>query len=304
MMFVSLATDAVIAVWLINFILGMMYPTPGVNLPLWEQIASAPIQILVGGIFGFVSGKIIVIYSNMYYKRNEGLTGGWKEIAEQQTKRDVALFVLLSQGALILLSNYVNLPGAGTVAGAVAAATISQSWLNQGVESRKNELNRTLADIWDIFMAPALFSLVGASVNISAVLNKDFLPYALACIGAGLATKCVVVVLLQTGTGLLLKEKIFFAIGFCSKATIQAALGGRFLDLATTKWADHSSEEADTAEAEIALATVVQQVAICSLLVGAIGSGIVMKITGRALLIKDEDYNAMQVAKKEADKGE
>lgn len=69
-----------------------------------------------------------------------------------------------------------------------------------------------------------LFVLVGASVDLSAFLR--YLPKAILVIACGLALRMVGVALCCVKTRLTAKERLFAAVAYTPKATVQAALIG------------------------------------------------------------------------------
>jgi len=214
---------------------------------------------------------------------------------EDGARRDT--WILLYAVALlnIYFAYKVNVPGLGTVSAAVSAATVSHLWTVQGKETLKNQLSEDLAFIWDKVTAPCLYSMIGSSVNLDALINGNFLPPALACILIPLVPKAATILALQRGTGNTLKEGIFFAIGFMSKATVTATLAGQFLILAQTDAANAASDDG-TVAAQLASAQIVQQVAVLSIVVCAISSGVAMKLLGRTLLMKDEDFDRQKIS--------
>lgn len=134
-------------------------------------------------------------------------------------------------------------------------------------------------------------------MNLGILLNPTFLPKALGCIIAGLLMKSLCVYGLCSGTGFTRGEKVFFAIGLASKATIQAALGGKFAIFARLKAAAAAPEDGDMT-AQLEASQIVELVSVVCVLFGAIVSGITMKTAGPSLLIKDADYAAAKEAEK------
>lgn len=84
-------------------------------------------------------------------------------------------------------------------------------------------LSRGLGEIW-VFAQIILFALVGAAVNLQVSLEVGFL--GIAIIFIGLAGRSFGVFLSTLGTNLDVKERIFCAIAYTPKATVQAAIGG------------------------------------------------------------------------------
>ena len=289
LMMVAGAADNVFGVLLINFILGVMYPADP-NDSIYFRLLLAPAQVAGGAFAGILIGNFVVAYINAYARRvQEYDEGDAKRQAERAVTRDTCALVLITACVSVFGANYFYLPGFGSVAAAASCATISHLWTQQKQDSRKNDLNSGMAAFWDVAVAPCLFALVGASVNLTSLVDADFLWRACLCILAGIAAKWATVYLVCTGTDFLRGERIFFAIGFSSKATIQAALGGRFAALAQTDAISAGSEEGSVA-VQLAASAIVELVSVLCIILGAIGSGIAMKVTGPLLLTKDSDF--------------
>jgi NhaP-type Na+/H+ or K+/H+ antiporter len=292
LMMVAGATDNVIAVWFINFLLGILFPVAN-GLSLSMRLILAPVQIICGFILGIVLGFLIVWFINQYHKRSGKYKGIDQELTYRSARTDTMIIVLGFALLNIFLFNQVNLPGTGTVAAATSSAVIAHLWTKQGQGERKNYLNQDLARVWDLGIAPVLFPLVGAAVRLEDILTAWFLPRAFACLGVGLLVKWIAIIVIQSGTGFTFKEKIFFAVGFSSKATVQAATAGRYAALAQDSLKaipDTTSEAYATMKAQYVAGQQVQWMTVFCLVVCALSSGIALKVTGRKLLIKDADY--------------
>lgn len=291
LMMVAGAADNVLGVLLINFILGIMYPIDP-NDSIWMRLGSAGAQVLAGACVGILVGKFVVAYINFYIHRLRDYARGaeGKELAVESVKRDTTAFVLITACTMVFGANYYRLPGFGSVAAAASSATIAHTWTEQKQDKRKNDLNAGLAEFWDVAVAPCLFALVGASVNLTSLIDVAFLWKALLCIFGGLLAKWVVVYAMCHGTDFTTGERAFFAIGFSSKATIQAALGGRFAQLA--KLHVVAAPEDGTSAEQVQAGANVELVSVLCIILGAIGSGIAMKVAGAKLLVKDCDFVA------------
>ncbi|EIE25667.1 hypothetical protein COCSUDRAFT_46326 [Coccomyxa subellipsoidea C-169] len=82
---------------------------------------------------------------------------------------------------------------------------------------------------WRFIMMPVLFGLVGASINFSTIEN-GMIPKACAIVIAGLAVRMPITFLVMFGSKFSWKEKLFFAIAWSPKATVQATLANLPLD--------------------------------------------------------------------------
>ncbi|KAF3837589.1 hypothetical protein F7725_005053 [Dissostichus mawsoni] len=83
---------------------------------------------------------------------------------------------------------------------------------------------------WDVFQ-PLLFGLIGAEIRIAS-LSPSTVGLGLACISIGLVIRLLVTFALVHFAGFNLKEKIFISVAWLPKATVQAAIGSKALDMA------------------------------------------------------------------------
>ncbi|XP_014835362.1 PREDICTED: mitochondrial sodium/hydrogen exchanger 9B2-like [Poecilia mexicana] len=72
---------------------------------------------------------------------------------------------------------------------------------------------------WDVFQ-PLLFGLIGAEITVTS-LNPDTVGLGVACILIGLLVRLLVTFLLVHLGGFTLKEKLFIAVAWLPKATVQ-----------------------------------------------------------------------------------
>uniref|UniRef100_A0A8D0CVM2 Cation/H+ exchanger transmembrane domain-containing protein n=1 Tax=Sander lucioperca TaxID=283035 RepID=A0A8D0CVM2_SANLU len=119
---------------------------------------------------------------------------------------------------------------------------------------------------WDVFQ-PLLFGLIGAEITIKS-LSPSTVGLGLACISIGLVIRLLVTFLLVHFGGFNLKEKFFISVAWLPKATVQAAIGSKALDLAR--------EEGD--ETLIKFGLTVLTLAVIAILttapIGALGIGL------------------------------
>lgn len=83
-------------------------------------------------------------------------------------------------------------------------------------------------NLW-LFFEILLFVLVGASLNISYVVNNALLAITVILLGLTFRTMGVLLALIKTG--LTTKQKIFIVISYLPKATVQASIGGIALSM-------------------------------------------------------------------------
>ena len=81
---------------------------------------------------------------------------------------------------------------------------------------------------------PVLFGLIGAEVIFSKI-KPETIGLGIAVLVCGLVARMLFTVVAVAGSGMNAKEKLFAAIAWIPKATVQAALGSLALDIAREK---------------------------------------------------------------------
>uniref|UniRef100_A0A7N8WZX5 Sodium/hydrogen exchanger 9B2-like n=1 Tax=Mastacembelus armatus TaxID=205130 RepID=A0A7N8WZX5_9TELE len=161
----------------------------------------------------------------------------------------------------IFFSHVIGFAGAGGLCTLVLAFLAALGW-----ETNKAPVAALVGRSWDVFQ-PLLFGLIGAEITITA-LSPSTVGLGLACISIGLVIRLLVTFLLVHFGGFNLKEKLFIAVAWLPKATVQAAIGSKALDMAR--------EEGD--EALIKFGLDVLTLAVLAILttapIGALGIGL------------------------------
>ena len=120
----------------------------------------------------------------------------------------------------ILIGEYVEWPAAGAITTLVFACRVRAQWSTH--HDKINPLQSQLRALWP----PArtlLFSLVGASLNLSMIQASD-LAYSVVIIMVGVIVRSIIAMLSTSCTQLSLHERLFVALAWIPKATVQAAL--------------------------------------------------------------------------------
>ncbi|KAF7641478.1 hypothetical protein LDENG_00280320 [Lucifuga dentata] len=161
----------------------------------------------------------------------------------------------------VFFSHVIGFAGAGGLCTLVLAFLAALGW-----KTDKAPVAAMVGRSWDIFQ-PLLFGLIGAEITI-ATLSPSTVGLGLACISVGLAVRLLITFLLVHFGGFTLKEKVFIAVAWLPKATVQAAIGSKALDMAR--------EEGD--EALIKFGLDVLTLAVLAILttapIGALGIGL------------------------------
>lgn len=126
---------------------------------------------------------------------------------------------------------------------------------------------------WMIF-EPILFGVTGTQIRINELEGKTVY-LGLGCLVAGIVIRISATVLVSIGSKLNLKEKLFIAFSWMSKATVQAALGPVTLD-----------EVNKDNEQELEYAQTVLMMCVLSVLLTAPSGAIIISLSGPKLLTK------------------
>uniref|UniRef100_A0A8C9Z2P1 Cation/H+ exchanger transmembrane domain-containing protein n=1 Tax=Sander lucioperca TaxID=283035 RepID=A0A8C9Z2P1_SANLU len=125
-------------------------------------------------------------------------------------------------------SGVAGFPGSGGLCTLVLAFLAGLGW-----GSEKARVEEVVGWAWDVFQ-PLLFGLIGAEIRISELEGLT--------VGLGIATLLIALLVRILFTfvcvlcaGFNMREKVFIALAWMPKATVQAAIGSTALDMARTK---------------------------------------------------------------------
>ncbi|KAK5646398.1 hypothetical protein RI129_004862 [Pyrocoelia pectoralis] len=224
---------------------------------LTSQILQGPICLLGGIGFGIVWGTI----SNFIPERHDPFVV------------PLRIMMLLSGGLIAVFgSELIGYEGAGPL-GCVAAAFVCLCfWTKHGWEVEDNPASTAFEIFWMIF-EPILFGITGAQIKF-AELQVDVVTIGLGILVAGVLIRICSTVVIGIGSKLNLKEKIFVALSWMSKATVQAALGPIALSIVGDK-----HPEKDYAEK-------VLMICVLSIILTAPTGAILITLSGSRLLTK------------------
>ena len=198
--------DDVFAITIFTAFLGL-YSGSQINIGI--HILNIPVSILLGIGLGALIGLFMVYL--------------FKRIHIRDTKK-----VLCILGSAVLLTIIENtLKNKLDIAGLLGVMTIGFIMLEKQPAAAKR-LAVKFNKIW-VFAEILLFVLVGAQVNIGVALDAG--SKGILIILIGLIARSFGVVLSTLGTNLNWKEKLFCAIAYIPKATVQAAIGAIPLSL-------------------------------------------------------------------------
>lgn len=225
---------------------------------LWYQILQGPIAIVGGLGFGILWGCLA------------------KYVPEKGDPFMVPLRVLMLLGGGMLAvfgSEAIELGGAGPLAVVAAAFVSCYFWQKDGWEVDDNPVATSFEIFWMIF-EPILFGITGTQIRISDLKGKTVY-LGIGCLVAGIVIRIIVTILVGVRSKLNTKEKVFIALSWMAKATVQAALGPGTLD---------EVNETDTQQVEYA--SMVLTLCVLSILLTAPAGAIIISLSGPKLLTK------------------
>ncbi|GFY60752.1 hypothetical protein TNIN_92691 [Trichonephila inaurata madagascariensis] len=169
-------------------------------------IVKGPLEPLVGLALGSVFGVLFWHFPSPKMRMNKLVYYN-------------VLLLGFSSTAILFFSVRFRLPGAGPL-GSIILAFVA------GIRWRRNEkhfynVQYVIKIIWYV-MEPFLFSLIGAEVTVDT-LRSDA-GFATLAIFSGLSLRYMFTIITCIGAGFNIKEKVFIASSWISKATVQAAV--------------------------------------------------------------------------------
>ncbi|XP_022110696.1 sodium/hydrogen exchanger 9B2-like [Acanthaster planci] len=185
------------------------------------DIFRAPIELLMGVAFGCVGGIFLWYIPN---KNQKSLT--WKRA------------LLVCGGGLFSVFGFAQagFTGAGAMGCLILPFVAAQGW-----GRAKEPVNKIVGIIWTLF-EPILFGIIGAAVSVE-YLDGNTVGFGIAIMVIGLIVRTIVTYLMVCKAGLDLKSKVFAALAWLPKATVQAAIGPLALEVAKDKNAGPIAEQ-------------------------------------------------------------
>lgn len=184
----------------------------GVQLTAFIDI---PISIVTGVALGAVSGLLLACFFETSYSH--------KHLVRNSMKVIIVLGV-----AFLLLAIETWLKNILAVSGLLAVLSMAMALAMKSVPEVTKRLQEKYGKLW-LAAEVILFVLVGAAVDIRYTMTAGL--SAVAMIFIGLVCRSIAVFLCTLGTELSLRERLFCALAYLPKATVQAAIGSVPLSL-------------------------------------------------------------------------
>lgn len=175
----------------------------GRRLNLAWEIASIPLSLVLGAAAGLAIGV------------------GLYRIFERSDLWATKQVLIVIAASIFLVRLQYLLAGRVPFSGLVAAMAIGFVILERR-EDIAHAISARLARVW-IFAEIVLFAMVGAQVNINVAWQAGL--SGIAVILIGLMARSAGVAACLAGSGLTGKERLFVAVAYSPKATVQAAIG-------------------------------------------------------------------------------
>uniref|UniRef100_A0A3B5M274 Cation/H+ exchanger transmembrane domain-containing protein n=1 Tax=Xiphophorus couchianus TaxID=32473 RepID=A0A3B5M274_9TELE len=201
--------DDILAITGFSTCLGIAFSTGST----WMNILKGLLEVVGGVAAGLILGLFLCLFPS--------------SDQEDLVLRRTLLLVGLSVFS-VFFSHVVGFAGAGGLCTLVLSFLAALGW-----KTDKAPVAAMVGRCWDVFQ-PLLFGLIGAEITVTS-LNPSTVGLGVACILIGLLVRLLVTFLLVHLGGFTLKEKLFIAVAWLPKATVQAAIGSKALDLARDK---------------------------------------------------------------------
>ncbi|XP_034298086.1 sodium/hydrogen exchanger 9B2-like isoform X1 [Pantherophis guttatus] len=198
--------DDIVAITGFNIFLGMAFSSGST----FRSILRGVVEVVIGAGAGCLLGFFIT-----YFPSKDQKSIAWKR----------AFFVIGLSAFSLLCSKRFGFPGSGGLCVIVLSFLAGMAWSNE-----KKAVQDVVTFAWQISQ-PFLFGLIGAEISVSS-LGLETVGLCLATMFSALMIRIVATFLLVSGSGFHWKEKLFIALAWIPKATVQAAIGSVALDTA------------------------------------------------------------------------
>lgn len=204
------SVDDVLAITGFGVMMGLTFADGSVGM----KLAMGALDLVLGAGYGVLTGCLL------WFLPGSG-------------NRSVTLLRVTLLSCLALLSVFgsqaAGFAGAGALGCLTLAFVANHGWRKQGWKT-DNAATESFAVFWFVFQ-PLLFGLIGLELKLNQ-LRTDMVWYGLCVLAIGLAVRVVVTFFVVLGSGLSVRERLFVAIAWLPKATVQAAIGPVALDYA------------------------------------------------------------------------
>ncbi|MFH4982047.1 hypothetical protein AB6A40_008756 [Gnathostoma spinigerum] len=172
-------------------------------------------------------------------------------------------------------SSGLNMDSAGPIGVLCSAFAAGYKWKQRKSPTGVLDEERRLAILWNFLFQPILFTLIGFELSFTK-MDLQTAGRSLAVLVIGLIFRCLTAYLVCFHCSFNKKEKLFVALAWTPKATVQAALAPMVLE-----WAEN---DMSTPNSYRRAGAVILTVAILAILISAPFGAIMIRLTASRLL--------------------
>jgi solute carrier family 9B (sodium/hydrogen exchanger), member 1/2 len=252
------SVNDILAIFFFGVLCGIIFTSGDLS----QKIIQGPAGIVIGCVFGMVSGLMVLFLPGKTSKYS----------------RELRYILLVFCGTLSVVgSKYIDYPSAGALGCLTASTTLAV-----GIKKRKlkdssynsDQVESYLNLMWK-FLKPTSFSLVGKEVNFD-ILTKELIIMGIIIIIVSVGFRLLSGYMSFCSANFNWKEKGYITISSFAKATVQAAIGPYALDLV------RSQENPD--ETQLDLAQKVLVISVLSIILTApLGAFLMIKLSTKWL---------------------
>ncbi|XP_075854720.1 sodium/hydrogen exchanger 9B1-like isoform X2 [Microcebus murinus] len=198
--------DDIVAITGFNTCMSIVFSEGGIINNILSSVRDVFIGVLAGIILGFF----------VHYFPSED---------QEKLPSKRAFLILCICVSAVLGSQRIGLHASGGLCTLMLTFIAGKKWSKEKIGVQK-----ILANTWNIFQ-PLLFGLVGSEVSVSA-LEPNTIGICVATMSSALCVRILTTYVLMSFAGFSSKEKIFIALSWMPKATVQAVLGPLALETA------------------------------------------------------------------------
>lgn len=256
--------DDVYAITMYSLLVTVVFST---GSGILMTIVRAPVEVLSGVFFGTIIGVIL-----RYFPSKDQ-----KNVHLIRTSLLMAFSMSLLFGTTVLGADAI-----GAIAVLVSAFVAGYSWKQDGAMPEEDYL----AIAWQLCFQPFLFGLIGFELSFD-MISLRLVGLGLLVLFCGLVLRTVAASFAVLGSGLSFKERLFVALAWLPKATVQAALAPAALDMALA--GGHSYPSSYVEQSRLIFA-----VAVLSILTTAPIGAFIIRMAAPRLLAKPSESHSQQ----------
>ncbi|KAL7982066.1 hypothetical protein Chor_001123 [Crotalus horridus] len=247
--------DDIVAITGFNIFLGMAFSSGST----FRSIFRGLVEVVIGAGGGCLLGFFI-----RYFPSKDQKSIVWKR----------AFFVIGFSAFSLLSCKHFGLPGSGGL------CVIVLSFLaGMACSDEKKAVQDIVTFAWQVFQ-PFLFGLIGAEISITNI-GFETVGFCLATMFLALAVRILATFLLVTGSGFHWKEKLFIALAWIPKATVQKMVYRELIDTAR-EYNDKKLEK---------YGIYIVTIAFLAILITAPAGAVIIRLAGPRLLRKTTKGN-------------